>query len=107
MSQAGCCFPVSLPFPPCVANIPPLVRSGRRIRGICVFPSNLCFCFKETGLAGNASETLDDLALMQAIVCRDRAALAALYDRHSPLLLAICRRVLKDADEADEVLTDI
>jgi len=58
-------------------------------------------------LAGNASETPDDLALMQAIVRRDRSALAALYDRHSPLVLAICRRVLKDADEADEVLTDI
>jgi RNA polymerase sigma-70 factor (ECF subfamily) len=49
----------------------------------------------------------DDFELMQAIVRRDRDALSTLYDRHSPLLLAICRRVLKDADEADEVLTDV
>ena len=54
-----------------------------------------------------ASDSPDDFALMQAIVRRDRAALSALYDRHSPMLLAICRRVLRDADEADEVLTDI
>jgi RNA polymerase sigma-70 factor (ECF subfamily) len=58
-------------------------------------------------LAGNASETPDDLALMRAIVGRDRSALAALFDRHSPLVLAICRRVLRDADEAEEVLNDV
>ncbi len=44
---------------------------------------------------------------MLAIAGGDRAALATLYDRHSPLLLAICRRVLKDANEAEDVLTDI
>ncbi len=44
---------------------------------------------------------------MQAIARRDRDALAALYDRHSPMLLAICRRVLKDAGEAEDVMTDV
>ena len=44
---------------------------------------------------------------MQAIARRDRQALSILYDRHGALLLAICRRVLKDAAEAEEVLTDV
>ena len=49
----------------------------------------------------------DDLSLMDAIAAGDRAALARLFDRHGPLLLAICRRVLNDADEADDVLVDV
>jgi RNA polymerase sigma-70 factor (ECF subfamily) len=58
-------------------------------------------------MAGELPESLDDIALMQAIVRREKPALSLLYDRHSPMLLALCRRVLKDADEADEVLTDV
>ena len=59
-------------------------------------------------MAGSGTiESPDDWALMLAIAGGDRAALSALYDRHSPLLLAICRRVLKDANEAEDVLTDI
>jgi RNA polymerase sigma-70 factor (ECF subfamily) len=58
-------------------------------------------------LAGSSSQLPDDFALMQAIARRDRDALAALYDRHSPMLLAICRRVLKDAGEAEDVMTDV
>jgi RNA polymerase sigma-70 factor (ECF subfamily) len=49
----------------------------------------------------------DDLSLMQAIAGGDRSALSTLYDRHSPLVLAICRRILGDAGEAEDVLTDI
>jgi RNA polymerase sigma-70 factor (ECF subfamily) len=44
---------------------------------------------------------------MQAIARQDRNALSMLYDRHSPMLLAICRRVLKDAGEAEDVMTDV
>jgi RNA polymerase sigma-70 factor, ECF subfamily len=44
---------------------------------------------------------------MQAIAAGDRAALSTLYDRHGGLLLAICRRVLHDAAEAEDVLTEI
>jgi len=58
-------------------------------------------------LAGSSSQLPDDFALMQAIARRDRDALAALYDRHSPMLLAICRRLLKDAGEAEDVMTDV
>jgi RNA polymerase sigma-70 factor (ECF subfamily) len=49
----------------------------------------------------------DDFALMQSIARGDREALSQLYDRHSPMVLAICRRVLHDAGEAEDVLTDI
>src|SRR5258708_6205083 len=44
---------------------------------------------------------------MQAITAGDRSALERLYDRHSPLVLAVCRRVLKDAAEAEDVLTAV
>ena len=49
----------------------------------------------------------DDLTLMDAIAAGDRAALSHLFHRHAPLLLAVCRRVLHDADEADDVLVDV
>ncbi len=52
-------------------------------------------------------QSTDDFSLMQAIAGGDRSALSELYDRHSPLLLAICRRVLNDASEAEDVLTDV
>jgi RNA polymerase sigma-70 factor (ECF subfamily) len=63
---------------------------------------------KEPGLAGPGDQpNLDDLTLMDAVAAGDRAALATLYGRHAPLLLAVCRRVLGDADEADDVLVDV
>ena len=62
---------------------------------------------KELGLAGTTISSPDDLSLMDAIAAGDRKALALLYERHAPLLLAICRRVLNDADEADDVLVDV
>ena len=58
-------------------------------------------------MAGPSDQPTDDLTLMDAIAAGDRAALACLYDRHAPLLLAVCRRILNDADEADEVLIDV
>ena len=44
---------------------------------------------------------------MDAVARGDRSALNALYARHAPLVLAVCRRVLGDADEADDVLVDV
>jgi len=58
-------------------------------------------------LAAASSHLDDDFALMQAIAAGDRAALERLYDRHSPLVLAVSRRVLKDAAEAEDVLTTV
>jgi RNA polymerase sigma-70 factor, ECF subfamily len=58
-------------------------------------------------MAAELPDPPDDFALMQAIIRRDSAALSVLYDRHSPMLLALCRRVLKDASESEDVLTDV
>ena len=49
----------------------------------------------------------NDLQLMQAVAAGDAEAIGVLYDRHAPLLLAICRRVLRDANEAEDVLGDV
>lgn len=52
-------------------------------------------------------ETAEDHALMERVASRDPSALAALYDRHGSLLLALCVRVLKDRMEAEEVVGDV
>jgi RNA polymerase sigma-70 factor (ECF subfamily) len=49
----------------------------------------------------------DDLTLMRSIAGGDREAMAQMYDRHAPRVLAVCRRVLGDAGDAEDVLTDI
>ncbi|HZN54816.1 MAG TPA: sigma-70 family RNA polymerase sigma factor [Candidatus Polarisedimenticolaceae bacterium] len=49
----------------------------------------------------------DDFALMDAIAGRDQGALAALYDRHSGVVLGACLRILRDRGEAEEVTGDV
>ena len=44
---------------------------------------------------------------MRSIAAGDREAMASLYDRHAPRVLAVCRRVLGDAGDAEDVTTDI
>ncbi len=44
---------------------------------------------------------------MRAIATGDRIALAAFYDRHSAMVLAVCTRVLQDASEAEDVVVDV
>jgi len=44
---------------------------------------------------------------MQAMAAGDAGALAAFYDRHSPLVYATCVRMLGDRTTADELLVDI
>jgi RNA polymerase sigma-70 factor (ECF subfamily) len=58
-------------------------------------------------LAGGRPQNPDDLTLMRSIAAGDRKAFSILYDRHAPLLFAICRRMLKDAGAAEDVLIDI
>jgi RNA polymerase sigma-70 factor (ECF subfamily) len=53
------------------------------------------------------TEGADDYALMAAIASRDPDALAVLYDLHSPTLLALCTRVLRDRAAAEELLVEI
>ena len=49
----------------------------------------------------------EDADLMKAIVDRDCQALATLYDRYAPRVLAVCRRILHDASDAEEVMTEV
>jgi RNA polymerase sigma-70 factor (ECF subfamily) len=46
----------------------------------------------------------DDLALVQRVVDRRPEALAELYDRYAPLVLAVTRRILAKPAEAEEAL---
>lgn len=48
----------------------------------------------------------DDLALVRRAAAREEAALAELYDRYSPLLLAVARRILGATGDAEEVLQE-
>ncbi|MBK9033007.1 MAG: sigma-70 family RNA polymerase sigma factor [Myxococcales bacterium] len=49
----------------------------------------------------------DDVALIRAMAGGDRAALAALYDRHAPVLMALALRILKHRGEAEDLLHDV
>ena len=44
---------------------------------------------------------------MKAMAENDPSALALLHDRHAATLFALCLRILRDAEEADEVLEDV
>ena len=50
--------------------------------------------------------TADDMALVRRLVDRHPEALGELYDRFAPLLLAITRRILGSAADAEEVLQE-
>jgi RNA polymerase sigma-70 factor (ECF subfamily) len=49
----------------------------------------------------------DDLALMEGIAARVAGALQRLYDRHAPLVMAVCVRILRDRAEAEDVMVDV
>ncbi|HEY2740201.1 MAG TPA: sigma-70 family RNA polymerase sigma factor [Thermoanaerobaculia bacterium] len=52
-------------------------------------------------------ETLSDAVLMRYVVERRPGALAVLYDRHSPTLLALARRILGGSPDAGDVLQEV
>jgi RNA polymerase sigma-70 factor (ECF subfamily) len=54
-----------------------------------------------------ASERIDDAALIAAVARGDKAALGALYDRHCRVLLALGCRILGDHAVAEDVLHDV
>jgi RNA polymerase sigma-70 factor, ECF subfamily len=58
-------------------------------------------------LAPTTTTTTDDYALMQAVAAGDQTALAALYDRHSPLLFSLCLRILRNRQDAEDLLVDV
>jgi RNA polymerase sigma-70 factor (ECF subfamily) len=48
----------------------------------------------------------DDGALVRRMAAGDESALGLLYDRWSPLLHSVARRILSDPDDAEEVLEE-
>ena len=55
--------------------------------------------------ATDASET--DEALVRAVANGDTRALAALYDRHAPLMLGLARRIVGGKPEAEDIVHDV
>jgi RNA polymerase sigma-70 factor, ECF subfamily len=49
----------------------------------------------------------DDYALMRAITAGDAAAFKTFYARHSAAVYTLCLRMLRDAQEAEQLLTDV
>ena len=48
-----------------------------------------------------------DEALVRAIASGDTHALAALYDRHAPLMLGLARRIVGGKPEAEDIVHDV
>jgi RNA polymerase sigma-70 factor (ECF subfamily) len=59
------------------------------------------------GSPSNAADPDDDARLMALIVSGDRGALAHLYDRHAPVMLALGTRILVDRTLAEDVVHDV
>src|ERR1044072_2268160 len=53
------------------------------------------------------SDDADDEVLVAAMAAGDRAALATLYERHSPLLLGLALRIVRERREAEDLLHDV
>ena len=52
--------------------------------------------------SGGPREHTDEQLLHRFVARRDQDAFAALVQRHGPLVLGVCRRILRDADDADD-----
>jgi RNA polymerase sigma-70 factor (ECF subfamily) len=55
----------------------------------------------------DGAELAEDARLVALVVRGERAALAALYDRHAPLMLALGTRILSDRTLAEDVVHDV
>jgi RNA polymerase sigma-70 factor (ECF subfamily) len=55
---------------------------------------------------GDALE-IDEVELMGAIAAGDRAALAALYDLHAPIVMSLAKRMLRDPAAAEDLAHDV
>lgn len=53
------------------------------------------------------ADPADDARLMALVVRGDRVALAGLYDRHAPVMLALGTRILADRNLAEDVVHDV
>lgn len=72
-----------------------------------------CYAARRVSLVQTSSsqapdfETLEDAELIQAAANGQRRALAALYDRHAPTMLALALRVLVQRQEAEDLVHDV
>ena len=55
-------------------------------------------------LSASLSQYSDGQLLERFTQCGDEAAFAAILDRHGPMLLGLCRRLLSDVHLAEDVL---
>lgn len=53
------------------------------------------------------SQKPSDHDLLRGIAARDVAAMQGLFNRYAPLMLAVSRRVLRDAQEAEDVVNEV
>jgi RNA polymerase sigma-70 factor (ECF subfamily) len=58
-------------------------------------------------LAEQGTTQPDDYELMQGVRAGNPESLRALYDRHAPVIYALCLRVVQDRAEAEELLVDV
>ncbi len=49
----------------------------------------------------------DDIALMRCIAERDPTAMRELYDKHAGLVYAMAMKILRNRDDADELVADV
>jgi RNA polymerase sigma-70 factor, ECF subfamily len=54
-----------------------------------------------------ADQVRSDVALLTRVVARDPEALGALYDAHNRLIFGLILHILKNRDEAEEVLQEV
>lgn len=65
-------------------------------------PPGILFAGNETARAVSA-----ELDLLARVSAGDKTAFTTLYDRHAPLVYGICRRILGDAAQAEDVTQNI
>jgi RNA polymerase sigma-70 factor (ECF subfamily) len=53
------------------------------------------------------AQDVHDIALLKAIVAKDEAALAKLYDRYRVILFGLLMRILNNREEAEDVLQEV
>ncbi len=57
---------------------------------------------RRLALAGDPSGPADAELLQKFLACRDEVAFEALVRRHGPMVLGVCRRLLADAEDAED-----
>jgi RNA polymerase sigma-70 factor, ECF subfamily len=64
-------------------------------------------CSGQSDAVNRTLSTMDDAQLLQRIAQGDRQAFSQLYDRYSGVLYSTTIRILKDPEEASDVLQDV